>query len=152
MSYYWLDEHGNRHNNLPRIWKGITPFNELRATELGWTQIEQLDPIPELPDTTERDKAEKAIVKVIVDLAQRYDALNELARLEDVSIPTLLEVATRYGVTAADLQGAETSILILARPLEAVTGGTWGEAWDGLKSRFAGYLEQLLEQTGGQNE
>ena len=147
---YWLDKEGNRHNVLPRIWNGITPFNEVRAEEAGWTRAEELDPIPEPPDTTERDGAERAIVGVIVDLAQRYNALNELAQLSDITIPALLDLANRYGVTNADLQTAETTILILARHLEAIVGSTWGEAWDGLKSRFAGYLEEILNSNQGE--
>lgn len=153
MSYYYLDEDGNRHSYLPRIWKGLTPFTGQLAIEKGWTRIDQIDPVPEPEDTTERDGAERLIVGLIVELARRYDAVSELTRLTDITIPALLDVATRYGVTPADLQSAETNILILARHLEAITGMTWGETWDGLKSRFSGYLTVILNQNdGGKNE
>ena len=148
---YWTDENGSRHNALPRIWQGITPFNALRATEKGWTQVEEVDPSPEAEDTTARDAAERDIVSAIVDLARRYDALREMASLEAVDIPALLALARRYGVTAADLQATETSILILARHLEAITGTTWAETWEGLKTRFSNYIQDILQGNGGEN-
>jgi hypothetical protein len=30
---YWIDENDEKHYSLPSIWKGVTPFNELRASE-----------------------------------------------------------------------------------------------------------------------
>ena len=145
---YWLDELKNKHHSLPRIWKGITPFNASRAIELGWEAVEEEKPQPAPEDTAERDAAEFSLVSVIFDLAVRYDAVNELSHLDAVSIPSLLDVSSRYGVTAGDLQAAETSILILARHLEAITGLSWADTWDGLKSRFPGYVAELINNKG----
>ena len=140
---YYIDEHGNRHNSLPRIWNGTTPFNELRAQEAGWQFIEEPDPVPMPEDTTERDNAERAIVNAIFALAQKYDAVEDVKNLvqnNSFDIPALLQLTIDKGVTQEDLTVTETNILILARHLEALVGGTWGEAWEGLKSRISSYL------------
>lgn len=90
-----------------------------------------------------RDNAEKAIVGAIASLAVKYNALAELASIEDISIPSLLELANEKGVTTSDLQGTMTLVQIYVLQLQAVTGGTWAECWDGLKSRFAAWLLEI---------
>lgn len=145
---YWLDELKNKHHSLPRIWKGITPFNASRAIELGWEAVEEEIPQPAPEDTAERDAAELSLVSIIFDLAVRYDAVNELSRLESVTIPSLLGLSDRYGVSQGDLQKAETTILILARHLEAITGLSWADTWDGLKNRFPVYVAELINNKG----
>lgn len=143
---YWIDENEHRHNELPSIWNGITPFNELRASEAGWTKIEELTPDPE-PNFIDEDvnEAEKAIISQILALAEKYDAIEAMSQLEDITIPSLLGMAQTYGVSDADLQSTETKILILARHLEAITGQTWADTWAGLKSRFAAHVADLLQ-------
>lgn len=91
------------------------------------------------PDTTQRDEAEKAIVDAIMDLVKKYGAEEEFSGME-LSIPAMMELATSKGVTSQDLQECMTKVQIYVYQLEAVTGGTWAECWEGLKSRFAGYL------------
>lgn len=135
---YYIDEDNERHNVLPGKWKGLSPFNETIAQSIGWQKIEEPD------STEERDDAERYIVQKIAELADKYSAREALTNLEDISIPTLLQLADEYHVTAEDLQSLEVQVLILARHLEAVTGFTWSETWDGLKSRFRSYLEQIL--------
>lgn len=139
---YYIDDEGNRRNTLPRIWNGITPFNELRATEAGWTIVEEVEPEPVPEDTTERDSAERQIVHIIVGLASQYNALEELAAM-DITIPNLTALADAHNVPEATMLAVETRILILARHLEAITGLTWAETWEGLKARFMGYVQEL---------
>ena len=143
---YYLDENGERHNALPKMWNGITPFNELRAQELGWTTAEdEEEEAPAIdPDIAQ---VERQIVGVIFNLVTTYHAEQDFIAMSDITIPNLIGLATRYNVAAADLQAAETTILILARHLEALTGATWAETWDGLKNRFAGYVAELIPPT-----
>jgi len=139
---YYIDENETRHYTLPRIWNGITPFNELRAIEAGWRIVDEPDPEPVPEDTTERDAAERQIVQIIVGLASQYNALEELASM-DITIPNLTALADAHNVPEATMLAVETRILILARHLEAVTGLTWAETWEGLKERFMGYVQEL---------
>ena len=102
------------------------------------------DPIPEPepPDTTERDNAEKAIVGRIASLALKYDALADLAKLE-LTIPKLLQLAEQKQVTDADMQAVKGDVSILVLDLMAKEGGTWAECWEGLKSRFARWMQEV---------
>ena len=102
------------------------------------------DPIPEPepPDTSERDNAEKAIVGRIASLALKYDALADLATLE-LTIPNLLQLAATKGVTDADMQAVKSDVSILVLDLMAKEGGTWADCWEGLKSRFRTWMEEI---------
>lgn len=101
-----------------------------------------IPPEPE-PDTTERDNAEKAIVGRIAQLAVKYDALADLADLE-LTIPNLLQLAADKEVTEADLQAVKSDVAILVLDLMAKEGGDWASCWEGMKSRFARWLHELL--------
>jgi hypothetical protein len=68
------------------------------------------------------------------------DALNAL---DDITIPSLLGLAQEFNVSEEDLTKTETNILILSRHLEAITGQSWADTWNGLKSRFANYLAEI---------
>ena len=100
-------------------------------------------PVPSYP---ERDEAELMIARSILKLAAKYDAVAALATLDNLSIPGLMALAAQYHVTDEDLHGTETDVLILTRQLEAVTGLSWSDAWDGLKSRLPGYFQQIAQQ------
>lgn len=105
-----------------------------------------IPPEPE-PDTTERDDAEKAIVGRIAQLAVKYDALSDLAELE-LTIPNLLQLAADKEVTDADLQAVKSDVAILVLDLMAKEGGDWASCWEGMKSRFQQWLEELLSSQG----
>ena len=92
-----------------------------------------------------RDETEKAIVAIILGMAKRYGALADLRGMQEVTIPGLMALAERYGVADAELQAAETKILLLTRELEAITELTWGDTWKGLKARFRTHLADLLQ-------
>lgn len=98
-----------------------------------------------IPDTTERDNAEKAIVAAIKALAVKYDALDDLKALNDITIPTLTELAVEKGVPMEEFGALITGLTPYKWQLEAVVGLTWAECWEGLKSRFAQWLEEINE-------
>lgn len=141
---YYLDENGIKHATLPRLWRNRTPVTWETLQGWGW-QLVQEEIEEEEPDHTARNAAEKAIVGEILKLANDYEAVTDLMELQDITIPSLLELANNYEVAPEDLQKTETSILILARHLEAINRSTWAETWDGLKSRFGIYLAELLQ-------
>ena len=110
----------------------------IRVTASHYEEI----PAPEPPDTSERDNAERAIVGRIADLAMKYDAMEDIAELE-LSIPSLLQLAERKGVTDADMQAVKADVAILVLDLMAKEGGTWQSCWDGLRSRFVQWMSVL---------
>lgn len=95
-----------------------------------------------------RNEAEKAIVGAIASLAVKYNALEDLANIDNVSIPALLALANEKGVTSADLQNTMSLVQIYVLQLQAVEGGTWADCWDGMKERFAMWLAEI---NGSQN-
>lgn len=103
-------------------------------------------PEPELPDTTERDTAEKQIVGLILQLAQAHDAVNDIAQMQDITIPNLEALAASKGVTtdSAEWLALIASITPLKWQLEAIEDTTWARCWQGLKSRFAQWMQELL--------
>ena len=100
------------------------------------------EPEPDVPDTTDRDNAERSLVGAIKALAVKYDAISDLASLEDITIPNLRALADEKGVTPEDFGALITELTPYKWQLEAVTGFTWAECWEGLKSRFAQWLAE----------
>ncbi len=82
---------------------------------------------------------------VIAQLAKKYNATQDLAAIEDVTIPSLSRLAVMKNVTTEDWNSLITSITPLKWQLEALVGGTWSECWTGLKSRFPEYLQKLQQ-------
>ena len=125
------------------------------VTDKSYIQIDTWDyePIPvpppeSEPDTTDRDNAEKAIVGRIAALAMKYDTLQDLTEL-DITIPNLLQLAADKNVTDADLQAVKSDIAILVLDLMAKEGGDWQSCWEGLKSRFVRWMQEInTEQEG----
>lgn len=87
-------------------------------------------------NTRERDEAEFAIVDAIVSLAAKYGALEEFLSSGDVSIPSMMALVNRFGVSSEDFQKCCNTIQVYVYQLEAVSRLSWAECWDGLKSRF----------------
>ena len=114
----------------------------IQVDEYEYDEIPAPEPEP-VPDTTLRDDAEKAIVGAIVALAQKYDALGDLAAMEDINIPSLQALAAEKGVPDEEFGVLITSLTPYKWQLEAVTGLVWAEAWDGLKSRFAQWMQEI---------
>ena len=102
-------------------------------------------PEPEsAPDTTERDDAERAIVTAIVGLAQKYNAMQDLLAIEDITIPNLRSLAVAKGVPDAEFGALITELTPYKWQLEAVTGLPWAEEWSGLKERFSTYVHEII--------
>ena len=105
-------------------------------------------PVPEpepVPDTTLRDNAEKAIVSAIMELAVKYDALSDLADMTDITIPNLQALAASKNVPQEEFGALITALTPYKWQLEAVTGGTWADCWEGLKSRFSQWMQELAQ-------
>ena len=138
--YTWTD--GTEYDELPGSMGNTSPVSEQWWTAHGGTIEERPDPPEPIPDTTERDNAEKAIVGRIAALALKYDALADLANLE-LTIPSLLQLAAAKQVNDADMQAVKSDVAILVLDLMAKEGGDWAGCWDGLKSRFPQWLQEL---------
>lgn len=96
-------------------------------------------------DTTERDDAEKAIVAAIAALAKKYDALDELLAMKDITIPNLTALAAAKDVPDAEFGALITALTPYKWQLEAVTGLKWAECWEGLKGRFIQWIQELAQ-------
>ena len=138
--YTWKD--GSTYYELPRIIDNTSPVTEAWWVANGGSITEVPDPPEPIPDTTERDNAEKAIVAQFAELALLYNALDDLASLEEISIPSLLALAQEKNVTSEHLQYTMCTVQIYVLQLEAVTGDTWAGCWEGLRSRFAQWLNE----------
>lgn len=79
---YWTSPDGERHDILPGLWNGITPFRERHAIANGWTQHEE-QLLPEAPT-----------------ICTKYQLVNALKR----SFPALLETLRTAYATNTELQ------------------------------------------------
>ena len=143
-TYTWTD--GRTFTYLPNPFENTSPVTEAWWTAHGGTVTETPDPPEPTPDTTERDNAEKAIVSAIKALAVKYDALSDLAQLianDQLAIPNLLQLAAAKGVSDVEIGALISGLTPYKWQLEAVTGLLWAECWDGLKSRFAQWMQEV---------
>ena len=138
--YTWTD--GREFDYLPNPFENTSPVTEAWWTANGGTIEELPDPPEPEPDTSERDNAEKAIVGRIAALATKYNALSDLAGTE-ITIPNLLQLAAAKQVTDADLQSVKSDVAILVLDLMAKEGGDWQSCWEGLKSRFVRWMNEV---------
>lgn len=110
-----------------------------------WDYAELPEPEePALPDTTERDTAEKAIVQAILAAATQYDAVQDIASMQDITIPALKELANQKGMPDSEFDALITKLTPYKWQLEAVENTTWADCWQGLKSRFAQWMQEIL--------
>ena len=96
-----------------------------------------------------RDAAEREIVQLIVGLAKQYDALDELAALDDFTIPNMRELATKKGVAIEDWNKLITAISPLQWQLMAVVGGTWDACWLDFKHRIPSIIQDVVNEVRG---
>ena len=92
-----------------------------------------------------RKSAELAIVTEIVKLAKAKNALQDLAAIEDVTIPSLTRLAVQYGVSTDEWNALITTLTPLQWHLLAIVGGSWADCWQDLKGRFPEYLQELQQ-------
>lgn len=124
----------------------ITPEDVIKDREYRAKEAEARD----AEAIEERDNAERAIVGAIVALAVKYDALEDLKAVGDITIPNLKALAERKEVSLTDWNALISSITPMVWQLEAVVGGTWADCWQGLKSRFAQWMEEINDNGGNQ--
>lgn len=110
----------------------------------SWEYTPIPEPEPE-PVPVERNEAEKAIVRRILQLVDKYDAMEDLAGM-DLTIPGLLALAQSKAVSDADLQAVKSDVAILVLDLMAKEGGDWASCWDGLKSRFMQWVAEITAE------
>jgi hypothetical protein len=135
---------GAEFDELPAEYGGVTPVTFANYRRLGWTTRREEVPQPQPPPPSdELAGKERAFVAKVAEYAAAYGAMEELAEMEAPSIQALLALAAEKGAAADALAGMESALLTLARDFEHATGGVWTDAWDGLVSRFAGYLGEL---------
>lgn len=152
-NYLMHDSLLRQHNYLPLIGEpeprlGVTAEpaeyalqgDHIQITAWKWVPI----PEPIIPDTSERDNAEKAIVAAIAALAQKYDAIQDIASMEDITIPNLRALAVEKGVPDEEFGALITTLTPYKWQLEAVTGLVWADCWEGLKSRFMQWMQEIL--------
>lgn len=129
-----------------------TPVEQMVMVDDSYIEADwQYEQIPEAP-FPERDAAEKQIVGLIFNLAAKYNAVEAVAGLQAIDIPSLMALVQQYQVDPTDMQALMTTISIYVLQLQAVTEGTWSEAWDGLKSRFARWFGEIAAENQQQAE
>lgn len=114
-----------------------------------WEYTPIPEPEPE-PVPVERNEAEKAIVRRILQLVDKYDAMEDLQGM-DLTIPGLLALAQSKAVSDVDLQAVKSDVAILVLDLMAKEGGDWASCWDGLKSRFMQWVAEIMAEQQQQN-
>lgn len=124
----------------------ITPEDAMKDREYRAKEAEARD----AEAIEERDNAERAIVGAIVALAVKYNALDDLKKVGDITIPNLKALAESKEVSLTDWNALISSITPMVWQLEAVVGGTWADCWQGLKSRFAQWMEEINDNGGNQ--
>ena len=139
----YIDPDGREYSVLPRTWHGYSPVYWKAMEAEGWTKREEEIPEPQ-EDTSLRDAAEKAIVQSIYNLAAKYNAIPDLISMTDITIPSLMELAQSKNVSLSDWNNLISEITPMKWQLEALVGGTWAECWDGLKSRFASWIAEII--------
>ena len=92
-------------------------------------------------------KVEKEIAATLFCLAQNYNAVPALLKLEpgDLTIPKLIGLATTYGVNSIDLSRAECHILLQFRELELIMKKPLHELWFDVQNDVYGMLIALNE-------
>ena len=94
----------------------------------------------------DRYDAERAIVLGIVNLARKYNAVEDLLAIDDITIPALQELASSKGVSVEDWNELISILTPMKWQLEALVGATWAECWEDLKARFGGYVSEIINQ------
>ena len=97
-------------------------------------------------DTSKRDAAELKIVQAIHAIAKKYDALQDIARLEDLTIPALEQLMAQYGVTPEDKAEVLGVVQLQSLELMALDHGGWPAIWEGFKGRFAELFRQVATE------
>lgn len=138
----YIEPNGKRHTFLPGIWNNSSPITEAFALSQGWTITEEeiIEPgPPEALLSKERAFAE--------ELLRSAGALNvDLALLPEINIASLKTAAVASGATEEDIGKVATELMALCFDIQAESGLTWAETWQGLKSRLSEHFAALQAQ------
>jgi len=97
-------------------------------------------------DTSRRYAAEHKIVQAIYAIAKKYNAVQDIARLEDLTIPALEQLMAQYGVTPEDKAEVLGVVQLQSLELMALNPEGWAAIWEGFKSRFAELFQQVATE------
>lgn len=100
-------------------------------------------------DIAARNETERAVVQAIVTVAAQYNALEDLASMQDITIPNLKALSVAKGMPDSEYDALITKLTPFKWQLEAIEDTTWAECWNGLKSRFPEYLAEILQPNAG---
>lgn len=96
-----------------------------------------------------RDAAEREIVVAIVNLAKKYNAIEEIASLDEITIPNLMAVKARHSVMNEDMNNLMSELSVCQLQLQAVVGGTWQTVWEDFKTRFPSIISDIINEVRG---
>lgn len=114
---------------------------------VAWTYEPILEPEPEPEsDTSRRDAAEEAIVRLIAGLAIKYNAVADVLAMTHPTIESLISLAADKGVPAEELGALITAITPHKWNLEAIQGTLWSECWEGLSSRLPQIVQKVVAE------
>lgn len=100
------------------------------------------EPVDTLPE--EVRLAFDQVVDLIVGIAMKYDALDNLRNLPAINIATLFGLAHEKGVTDADMQSLIMQVVMLKTDIEAKLPRSWYDVWNG---NLKPYLLEKLAPT-----
>ncbi len=138
----YIDPDGNRHAALPGIWNNTSPITEAYALLQGWTVEEEDIPEPTLPEALLAK--ERAFAAALLQAAVALSV--DLLTLSEINITTLKAAAVEAGATEEAIGKVSTELMALCFDIQAESGKTWAETWQGLKSRLPEHFAAIQQQ------
>lgn len=138
----YLDPNGGRHHSLPGILNNTSPITEAFALSQGWTVVEEDVPEPGLPESLL--SKERAFASTLMQEAITLNV--DLLSLPEVNIASLKAAAVAAGATDEAIGKAATELMALCFDIQAESGATWAETWQGLKSRLPEHFAAIQQQ------
>lgn len=138
----YLDPNGGRHHSLPGVWNNTSPITEAFALSHGWTVEEEDVPEPVLPDALLNK--ERAFAATLMQAASTMNV--NLLSLPEYNIASLKAAAAAAGATPELVNKWATELNTLCFDIQAESGTTWAETWQGLKSRLPEHFAAIQQQ------
>lgn len=138
----YLDPNGGRHHSLPGIWNNTSPITEAFALSQGWSVVEEDVQEPGLPEALLNK--ERAFAAALMQAASSLNV--DLLSLPEINIASLKTAAVAAGATDEAIGKAATELMALCFDIQAESGATWAETWQGLKSRIPEHFAAIQQQ------
>lgn len=138
----YFDPDGGRHGVLPGIWNNTSPITEAFALSQGWTVVEEDVPEPGLPEAL-RNK-ERAFAATLMQAGSTMNV--NLLSLPEINIASLKAAAAAAGATPELVSKWATELNTLCFDIQAESGLTWAETWQGMKSRLPEHFAAIQQQ------